>query len=450
MIQKIGRQAVLFFMALLPWSVIISVFGDEQLGIGIFRFWKEIVMGGVFVLCCFDVYKKKNFTYDILDGAIVLYMVWLVIVSFFNDVPLVWYVYGLRYDAEFLCAFLIFRRVIPHWGISFHTLIHYFLISGGVMLIMSLLIRFVFGEMILTLAGFSDRVSVWEGVGTAPPIYHGIPGASVVRFQGMLEGPNQMAFFLITYMGMYASCLLFRWKKYYFMNTIIFALLLFFLLITYSRSGYIAVFAAWVSAYVLSIWGKKKTWFSFSLKKLISTVAIGCFILFVLAFQFGSHADEIFGRHASTSGHFERMYIGLLRFAESPFGSGLAASWPASRVRFDVNEKVETLPENPEIQSVVKKLKERNEDFVYTSETYYIPESWYIQQLVESGIIGLLLLLTVLLMIIWRVRTFPYVLWAFIGVLIMNIFLHSFESMHSSLILFILLSSLVPHQKYDA
>lgn len=89
MIQKIGRQAVLFFMALLPWSVIISVFGDEQLGIGIFRFWKEIVMGGIFVLFCLDAYKKKNFTYDILDGVIVLYMAWLVIVSFFNDVPLV-------------------------------------------------------------------------------------------------------------------------------------------------------------------------------------------------------------------------------------------------------------------------------------------------------------------------------------------------------------------------
>lgn len=95
--------------------------------------------------------------------------------------------YGLRYDAEFFCAFLIFRRILPHWDISFHTVAKYFLVSGGIMLAMSFIIRFVFGEMILTLVGFSDRVSVWEGVGTAPPIYHGIPGASVVRFQGMLE-----------------------------------------------------------------------------------------------------------------------------------------------------------------------------------------------------------------------------------------------------------------------
>lgn len=32
------------------------------------------------------------------------------------------------------------------------------------MLFAGFLIRFVFGEMILTLVGFSDHVSVWDGV----------------------------------------------------------------------------------------------------------------------------------------------------------------------------------------------------------------------------------------------------------------------------------------------
>ena len=103
------------------------------------------------------------------------------------------------------------------------------------MLFMSLLIRYIFGEVILTVFGFSGRVSVWDGSGP-PPIYHGIPGAAVVRFQGMLEGPNQMAFFLLTYLGVYIS-LLFRYKKYRFINSVIILLLLFLVTQTYSRSG---------------------------------------------------------------------------------------------------------------------------------------------------------------------------------------------------------------------
>ena len=137
-----------------------------------------------------------------------------------------------------------------------------------------------------------------------------------------------MAFFLIVFMGIYASTL-FRWKKYHFMNAMIFALLLFLLVITYSRSGYIGTFIAAVFSYCVALfyaWKKKKIQFSFSLKKIISSIVVGCIVVLVLIFQFGSHPEEIFGRQASTSGHFERMYIGLLRFAESPLGSGLAAS----------------------------------------------------------------------------------------------------------------------------
>ena len=89
MIEKIGQKAVLFFIALLPWSVIISVFGSEQLHMGLFRFWKEIVMGIIFVLFCVDSYRKKKLTYDGIDIAILLYILWLITVSIFHSVPVV-------------------------------------------------------------------------------------------------------------------------------------------------------------------------------------------------------------------------------------------------------------------------------------------------------------------------------------------------------------------------
>ncbi|MCB9806578.1 hypothetical protein H6768_01520 [Candidatus Peribacteria bacterium] len=130
---------------------------------------------------------------------------------------------------------MFFRQAMQIWKVSFREIAKIFIISGGIMLFISILIRYVFGETILTIFGFSEKVSVWDGSGP-PPIYHGIPGASVVRFQGMLEGPNQMAFFLLVYMGTYIS-LLFRFKKYRFINGVILFFLLFLLTQTYSRSG---------------------------------------------------------------------------------------------------------------------------------------------------------------------------------------------------------------------
>jgi hypothetical protein len=53
-------------------------------------------------------------------------------------------------------------------------------------------------------------------------------------------------------------------------------------------------------------------------------VVIGISLVFIL--QFGNKIAPIFERHGSTSGHFERMYIGLLRFRDHPFGQGLAQS----------------------------------------------------------------------------------------------------------------------------
>lgn len=59
----------------------------------------------------------------------------------------------------------------------------------------------------------------------------------------MLEGPNQMAFFLLVYIGVFLA-LNFRYRKYRFINTVVVLGLLFFLLQTYSRSALLASFVA--------------------------------------------------------------------------------------------------------------------------------------------------------------------------------------------------------------
>jgi len=448
MIQKIWRYLILFFIGFLPWSVVFTVLSTERLWLEWMRFSKEIFLGVIVILGMIDaIQKKRKIFFGSIDVFIGLYIVTLLWVSFIQWASTTWIVYGLRYDTEFLIVLVVLRQILLWWNISFRELAHVFIISGWVMLFMSLLIRYVFGETILTVFGFGDKVSVWDGSGP-PPIYHGIPGAAVVRFQGMLEGPNQMAFFLLTYIGTYLT-LFFRYKKYRFINSVITLLLVFLLTQTYSRSGLLG-FIVGSSFLILSYivhkirtWKQGFSWKKIAWKKIITTTVLVWFGGILVLFQFGPKFTEIITRKWSTSAHFERMYIGYIRFLEQPFGHGLAQAGPASRAIASVSQ--EPIP-SESLDGEMKKLNEfffaRNPDFVFSTEHYYIPESWYIQQLIEGGIVGFFFFVCIWVIILFLLKKYPIFIAVFLGVLVMNTFLHSFESVHTALVLFILFASL--------
>lgn len=86
MLQKIGRLLVLFLIGFLPWSVIVSVFGTERLGIELFRFTKEVIIGIILLIALLDAWKKRyKVAFDRLDVCIVLYIVTLLVVSLFTQ-----------------------------------------------------------------------------------------------------------------------------------------------------------------------------------------------------------------------------------------------------------------------------------------------------------------------------------------------------------------------------
>jgi len=448
MVQKIGRFFTFLFVGFLPWSVVISVFGTERLDFGLVRFSKEIFL--VVLVCTFlyDFIKnKKRVIFDSIDLFIGLYVVSLLLVSLFTGTPVRWIMYGLRYDTEFLIVFVLMRQAIRFWGIHFQDIAKVFIISGGLMLCASLLIRYIFGETLLMIFGFSGRVSVWDG-SWPPPIYHGIPGASVVRFQGMLEGPNQMAFFLLTYIGTYIS-VYFRFKKYRFINTLIVLLLIFLLTQTYSRSGLLGL-VLWASYLGCDFLLKKIRTFHAQPRKKIAwkkiTITGLCFFMWglLIFFQFAPKFTEIMARKWSTSAHFERMYIGYLRFLEQPLWHGLAQAGPASRSIAEVSQvpmPIESL--NPEMRHLSGVFLAQNPDFVFSTEHYYIPESWYIQQLVEGGAIVFVFFVGIFVSLILACKKYPVMIAVLLGVFVMNAFLHAFESTHTSLNLFIILASLL-------
>ncbi len=442
--KSLGRFITLFFVAFLPWSVIFSVFWSEKLHLDILRFSKELILISIGWVYVYEVLKKKiKISFDWFDGSILAFIGVLIFITIVQNWSLKGMVYWLRYDAIFLLAIMLFRRTLSLWGITFKDVAKTFLISWGIMLGMSFLVRYVFGEMILTLVGFSDKVSIWDA-GWPPPIYHGIAGAAVVRFQGMLEWPNQMAFFLLLYIGVYMTFFAQK-KKYFFMNLLIIAVLLFLLVQTYSRSAYGGFLVAGVYSILWSLWSffRKRKKYTITLWKIITFFLIVLFVWFGFMLQFGNKIAPIFERHGSTSGHFERMYIGLLRFHEHPLWHGLAQSGPASRAIFEVNQNPvsDDAIKDPTVSHVVQILRERNPDFVFNTETYYIPESWYIQQMIEGGIVWILLFWSIILMVLWSLKKYKYLFAATLGMLLMNLVLHSFESVHTSLIWSVLVAS---------
>ena len=107
------------------------------------------------------------------------------------------------------------------------------------------------------------------------------------------------------------------------------------------------------------------------------------------------------------------MEIWINRFKTAPLWQWLATAWPAYRG--------------------IYKNKTTRQD-----EEYFIPESWFIQQLIEWWIIYFLLFISIFINILINLyKKSKSVFWILCAVLIMNIFLHIFESTYLSILLFI-------------
>lgn len=170
-----------------------------------------------------------------------------------------------------------------------------FLISSGVMLLISGLLKFPFSEDLLLYMGYSGNPSAWQ-FGSAPPIFQGIDGANVRRFQGILDGPNTMGAFLIMFSGVFAYY--FRSKKdWFFVNGII--LIGLFIMITYTGSrsailGFLLGLTLIVVTNIRTLYQKYRT----------QTVAM--FLVFLmliggLYIMYAGRINAIIGRAGSTS-----------------------------------------------------------------------------------------------------------------------------------------------------
>ncbi len=400
-------------LLLLPFTTLITVYTKEKLGIPGIGFYKELLLFFMLAYIAYmHIIKKIKLSFSWFDWLLISYITIMVIISLFTT-GIKWVIYWWRYAFEFLSAFWILYhgKVFLEKPISYY--IKLFLYSCGAMLFISWLLKWPLTEDILLYFWYCGNPSNWQSCNWVPPIFHGVDWANVRRFQWILDGPNTMGGILIIFSWFLAYFI--RWKKdWYFPVWIVMIGLFWMLFYTYSRSALIGIIF-WI---ILIVWNNLLFLFRKYMKEfIISSIFIGI----IWGILFYTYSDALISRWWSNKWHFERMQIWVQRFIEYPLGQWLWSSWPGYR---------HTIP------NIWKNIQKE--------ETFYIPESWYIQQFVEWWIIWGLLFICIMAWLFiqtWKKSIFIWgALW---WILIMNFFLHTFESSVLSLILFTLLGILL-------
>lgn len=396
-------------LIILPFYVFLSLILKNVTGIDfIWIFLKEFLLILAFLWVIYEFIKAKKFPkFDILDYLIFGFIWYWIAITFINWLWIKSLFYGWRYDFIFFVAFLIYKHWAQFLKEPWKNLIKLFFISASISLLIWVTIKFSLKEEFLLLFWYVDYSGNWI-YNWWVPIYHWLENSWTRRFQWILDWPNMMWFFLILYSGIF---LFLQKNKKEFYVFLVLAFLAVLLYITFSRSAIL-----WVLAWVWILFlVNLKTIFQKHKKVFLTITAISSVFIILILSIFLNPIKNIVLRESSTEWHFSRMIIWIERFIQKPFWAWLAESWPAFRSIYPDKQTLEF-------------------------EQYYIPESWFIQVLVEGWIIYFLLFLTILWIIwtkLYKKSIFMFV--SFFAILVMNVFLHIFEATYLSILLFILI-----------
>ncbi len=410
-----------FLIIILPFYVVIKVYFDKVIGFGFFGFFiKELVLILLFFSLLYEYFFAKNIKkikFDLIDYLIFAFIFYWLAITILNWLWFSSIIYGGRYDFLWFVVFLIFRhgRVLIKEKIS--SLLRLFLIWWSISLFLWIVVKFIVWEEILSLFWFTIQVAeFWFGWGV--PIYQWVEASQIRRFQWILDSPLAMGYFLILFSGIFLHI---NRKKIKDFSIFIWISILFCLVfLTYSRAAMLGII---ISSFILFIVNYKYLIKYFKKYMIVFWI---CFILISssLSYMFQDKFYNVFFREGSTNGHITRMANGIDRFYEKPFWAWLASSGPAYR-------------------KVIKS------EITLETDRYYIPESRFIQILIEWWIVYLTLFLYIFFLILKNLYRNIYIFLMIISVLVMNMFLHVFEYTYITILLFLFLGLLYRENSFN-
>jgi len=382
-------------LALLPFHAFVSTWGGAALGpLEVWKSWKEILLLvclGVSAVYLYRQGRLKAFVSDKLVWLIFGYaglhlLLWLIFRPE-RDAAMAGLLINLRFLGMFLLSLVVLTFVRPRqlWQAALIVVV-----AGGTTVL-------TFAALQLTLLPADFLRHFGYGAHTIAPVTTLDDNHAIIRLQSTLRGPNPLGQYLILIAVLLLPVLRSARKQVIAFWLGMTAIILFY---TYSRSAWIGVAAAVGTFAALQLTRIRKPgrlfWISGGVVAALSIVVLlalphSSFVQNAILHNKQGDSDA-----GSTVEHFNAAQRSLRHIAEHPFGQGPGSAGPASFYGAQPN----------------------------------IPENYFLQLTEELGVVGIALFVAingVVVARLWRVRQDVWAaawLAAFVGISVVNLFLH--------------------------
>jgi O-Antigen ligase len=403
--QAIIAGGLVALVAIMPFHAFIVIYLGSLIGHqAAWQSWKDI-LAVILAICGLVILYKSPKTRRRMTSRLNLLIVGFIAISFIVSMILhpsiSGILYGIKTDLEFLVLFIIAQLVATR---KLETKIaSIILVTGMITAIIGILLVTILPHDLLSHFGYNAS--------TIQPFQAVDPAITAIRTPSTLSGPNQFGCFLIIPLVLAISQLMRRPKWIY---GLVIALTSAGIWISYSR---IALIGAIVGAIVTIIIYLPKKQMVMGIFLTVAVVGASGFGILQLShtnskvqYYILHQSDTTTDPRASTNQHISSFDSGIKVIKDHPLGLGLGTAGPAS---YHTNQPI-------------------------------IPESYYLQIAIETGLLGLLLFFTVIIDLTWQLilnRRKSYVsgvLGALIGISIVNIVLHGWADATTGIVFWIL------------
>lgn len=422
------------FIFLLPLhAFIITVLKCKySINTDLLRFWKEIVLIFLVIFLFFIQYKKQKYSLKNIYHKNTL--LWLTTI-FIACTALYMYfpffelkaasVLGFRYDAFFLISMIVGLYAGMLWELRYFLKM-LFLSTFGILIVF--LPWFIFWDIsaLANIFGYSSEVSTYT-TNTCISFAQNVEGWHA-RFQATFWGPIRMSVFLTIVWSLFTGWCLssarFTKKQQYILLAGFGILILPAIFFSYSKTsilGALFTIAMFILLTYKYIYNRKIT------QKFYAALAGITFtpIALVAVFKW-----ELFLHLWAVINRLDNLSKSLEMFFYNPIGYGLGIAGPASSLGQSIESAGNWQIATASVLSVHR----------------FLPENWYVQILLEQGIVGFALFTSLIIFIWYRlmhlVKTKKdylsvWIATAYFALCFMALFTHAFEEAATSYILFL-------------
>lgn len=385
-LKKITFVGLALLMLLLPWHdtlVTVLLDGFDLRSIAgldtVIPFYKEFLLLLLGCIAFFFVVRDKLWRKQKWILWIIGFVIVMMLVSLLqSDFSLANFIVGARYEFGFLVALFVGGVLLPYLEDRERSFLVKLAIGNLFVVLLWAFLWQLIGYENLVHLGFRNDWST-SYLEQAPAFCQKEAGTEFCRMQGAFAGPNRFAAYLLAIFPLLWN----KFKKNKGARLLRIPMLI-ALILTLSSGAYLAlVFGGLVLIFVGKKWNQKVAWYSY--------VVVGI-LLIVVSYVYWPQLVE-------TSLHFRYLDEGLRHFWLNPFGSGVWIAGPAS------------IPLGAK----------------------FVPESWFVQVLVNGGLFGFTIFVGMLWalfkrhMVTRKLGSRGVFFIGFLYLILHNLFLHTFE-----------------------